>query len=300
MTTITILGTSSMMPTKERNHSALFIKTGGEGLLFDCGEGTQRQMSIADLPKSAISHIFISHWHADHTAGLIGLLQTITNSVQKQTVTIHGPIGTIAKMHHLVKVSVYEDKLPVDIKEYDAKDIVCLVKTNNYSVYAANLEHNTPCLGFSFIEADKRKMKTQILEKLGVPKGPLYAKLQQGEDIVFENKKILSKDVTTLTKGKKFTYIPDTLFTQNAISLAENAQVLLSESSYMSEHEEKAEEYYHMTAKQAAQIAQLSSVKTLYLTHFSLRYKDLQPLLEEARTLFENTHLAYDFLKINL
>ena len=300
MINITILGTSCMVPTKERNHSAIYAEIKGKGILFDCGEGTQRQMNIADISRTKVRYIFISHWHADHTAGLLGLIQTISASSENPDLNIYGPIGTKAFFEHLLHASVFENQINIVVEEFDLPEMKTICKTEGFSVNAVNLEHGTPCIGFNLIESDKRKMKLKELEAIGLPQGPQFAQLQKGETIEYRGNKITPEEFTTLLKGKKFTYVADTLFTTNAITLAQNSDLVLSESSYANAHEEKAEQYNHMTASQAAHIASSSESKRLLLTHFSQRYKEVSELVDEAKVIFPNTEAAYDLMKIEL
>lgn len=300
MINITILGTSCMVPTKERNHSAIYAEIKGKGILFDCGEGTQRQMNIANISRSKVKYIFISHWHADHTAGLLSLIQTISAGSENPELFIYGPKGTEKFFDHMMKASVFENAINISIKEFDLPNEKTILKTEEFSVKAVNLEHGTPCLGFALIESDKRKMKVKELAAIGLPQGPSYAQLQKGEKIEFRGETLTPDEFTTVQKGKKFTYVADTLFTKNAVTLAKKSDVLLCESSYAKEHEEKAEEYNHMTSTHAAHIASESESKRLLLTHFSQRYKDVSLLVEEAKDIFPETEAAYDFMKISL
>lgn len=300
MINISILGTSCMVPTKERNHSAIYAEVNGTGMLLDCGEGTQRQMNVANISRSKVRYIFISHWHADHTAGLLGLIQTISAGSKNPELNIYGPVGTKKFMEHLLQASVFENQIDLKVEEFDLPNSEIICKTDKFSVKAINLEHGTPCLGFSLVESDKRKMKVKELTSIGLPQGPQYAQLQKGEAIEFRGHTLTPEEFTTLQKGKKFTYIPDTLFTENAIELAKKSDLLLSEASYADAHEHKAEEYHHMTASQAAHIASASESKRLLITHFSQRYKDVSELVDEAKTIFPETSAAYDFMKISL
>lgn len=300
MIDITILGTSCMVPTKERNHSAIYAEIKGKGILFDCGEGTQRQMSIADISRTKVRYIFISHWHADHTAGLLGLIQTISAGSENPELNIYGPIGTKKFMEHLLHASVFENKIDLSVEEFNLPKKKTICKTSEFTVEAVNLEHGTPCIGFSLIEANKRKMKVKELEAIGLPQGPQFAQLQKGESVEFRGRTLNPDEFTTVQKGKKFTYIPDTLYTENAVTLANNSDLVLSESSYATEHEEKAEQYHHMTASQAAHIASESESKRLLLTHFSQRYKEVSELVDEAKAIFPKTEAAFDLMKVNL
>ena len=299
MTKVTFLGTAGMVPTKERNVQSIYLDYNGEGILLDCGEGTQRQITLAKLNAQKIKKILISHWHGDHVLGLPGLIQTIGNfAPEGKQLTIYGPEGSKKYFDNLMNSSVFETKLEINLVELKPKELEIFYETEDYRLLAAPLEHSIPCLGFRF----ERKEKIKIL-KNKLPKnltGQLIGKLQSGKSIVFENKTINSEDVTIIEPSKSLAFIFDTKLTDACFDIAEEADYLISEAVYTSELEHKAEEYGHLTARQVAQIASQAGVKNLILTHFSQRYKDISVLESDAKNVFENIICAYDFLKINL
>lgn len=288
-----------MVPTKDRNVSSVYIEIQGEGILFDCGEGTQRQMNIAGLNRNKIKYIFISHWHADHMAGLLGLIQTIQNNGVEGLI-IFGPKGSEKHMKHIMQSSIFDEQMHIETREFDCKEETVILNKKNFSVSAINLEHGVPCLGFALKEATKRKVLSSKLQKEGLPQGPLYAELQEGKKVTFEGKTFDPKAYTKKVPGKKIVYITDTAFVAETIALAKDADLLLAESTYCMKHEDKAEEYNHMTSTQSAQIASHANVKKLVLTHISQRYKSTEDLLQEAQDIFPQTELAFDFMKISL
>lgn len=294
---IIFLGTSCAKPTKERNHSAIFLSYGSDGILFDCGEGTQRQITIAGIKPTKINKVFISHWHGDHSLGLPGLIQTLSLSEYNQTLKIYGPKGTKQRINKVLEAFVFENRIKLDITELKSGDIIT---AKDYLIHVEELNHKTPTIGFRFVEKDKRNINLQFTKKLGIPEGPLLGKLQDGESVTWKGKKITPKQATNVARGKIFCYLPDSTTAENSIKLAENADILVCESTYTSKLEEKAEEYFHMTARQAGEIANQANVKQLILTHFSPRYKDAHELEEDARNVFDNVLAAKDFMKINL
>lgn len=300
MIELTFLGTSSMLPTKERNPSSVYVEYKGEGILFDCGEGTQRQMSIAGISRQKVKKILISHWHADHIAGLMGLIQTINNKEHESSVDIFGPKGTREKMDHLMKASVFDQSITLNIHEVYPSQPEKIYENDVYEIWATKLVHSTPVIGYAFVEKNRRRMKVKKLESLGLEPGPLYAKLQKGQDITHNGKKIHAEDVTTIVQGKKIVYITDTLFVPQAIDLAEEADLLICESTFSNDQEELAHQYKHMTARQAAQVGSMANVKKVILTHFSQRHQHIQELLEQAREAFDQVELANDFKKVKL
>ncbi len=300
MIELTMLGTSCMVPTKDRNASSIYVEIGGKGILLDCGEGTQRQMNIANISRMKVRYIFISHWHADHTAGLLGLIQTIGFGVQNTELDVFGPIGTKDLFRNLMNASIFDNKMNIKVHEFNCPNLKKILDISLFKVEAINLDHGINCLGFRITERIKNKLKIKELTKLGIPEGPLFAKIQNGEDVVFKNKKIISKDYIIASKGKVLSYVADTVFTSNAIELCNESDLIISESTYAKKDEEKALEYNHMTSEQAGQIASMSNSKRLLLTHISQRYKNFEEVLSDAKDVFTDSELAYDFMKIKL
>lgn len=294
---IVFLGTSSMVPTKDRNPSSVFISTEKAGILVDCGEGTQRQMKIAGIKLTKISIILLTHWHGDHVLGLPGLLQSLGASDYNQKLKIIGPTGTKNYFKHLEKSFIYDRPVDMEIKEFSKGKAH---ENEDIKIECFPLEHGVKTLGFNIIKKDKRKINLKKAKKLGIPEGPLLGKLQKGKSISLKAKKIRPEDVTTLVKGKKVTIISDTSLCNSCINAAKDAELLISEATYASELKDKAQQYKHLTSEQAAEIANKAGAKRLILTHFSGRYKDVKQLEEDAKTLFSNTVCAYDFMKIKV
>ena len=172
---LTFLGTSAMVPTKERNHSAVLISYSTEGILIDCGEGTQRQMKIAGIKPSKITKILISHWHGDHVLGIPGLIQTLAKNEYDKVLEIYGPKGTKERMENMFRAFSFEDKIETRIHEITKKRFF---ESKGFFLETLPLEHSITTLGFSFIEKDRRRIKVNIVKKLGIPEGPLLGKLQ--------------------------------------------------------------------------------------------------------------------------
>ncbi len=294
---ITFLGTGNAIPTKLRNHSAIFLSYENENMLFDCGEGTQRQFRFAELSPAKITRIFITHWHGDHILGLPGLLQTLAMSGYTKTLQIYGPRGTKNFMAAIQKLMI-DFRISVNIHEVVSG--VC-VDEKDFCVVAEQMEHGINTVAYSFIVKDKLRLDKKKIEKMGVPNSPILGKLQAGEDINFEGKKIKSKNVTYLEKGKKVTIILDTKYNENAVKLAKDSNLLIIESSFSSKDKEKAEEYEHLTAEDAAKIGKKAKVEKIILTHISQRYEHKLEIIEaEAKKIFKNTHIVKDFDKIEI
>ena len=293
---IIFLGTSQAVPTAKRNHTAILLKYLDETLLFDCGEGTQRQFRIAKLNPCKLTRIFISHFHGDHILGIPGLLQTLALNGYNKTLHVYIPHGTRKYMDLIMAMFVFAGKLKYEIHEVEG----IALETKNFIVKSLPLEHTTKCLGYEFIEKDKRKIDKSKLKKYKLS-GPLVGELQRGNAIEFDRKKIKPEQVSYVEKGKKVSFIFDTRVCKNCLEIAKNADLLIAESTYCEDRNSHAKEYYHLTASQVAGIAKKAKAKKLIITHISQIYeKNPEVVLKEAKKVFKNTFLAYDFMKIKV
>lgn len=294
----TFLGTSCMIPTKERNLFSVFIRHETEGALVDCGEGTQRQFKQADMNLTKITRILITHWHGDHVLGLPGLVQTLGASHYNGTLNIYGPKGT-KKFFENLKKSFHFD-IRIEVKVHDITKNGLVFENNVIRIEAEKLEHGVPCLGYKIIEPDKRRINMKKAKDLGLNEGPLLGQLQEGKSVMLKGKKINPDDVSNIIVGRKVAIVVDTVICNGAKKLANDVDLLIAESTYTSDLEEKGEEYGHMTAQQAAKLAQMANVKDLILTHFSQRYKTSDVILEDAKKVFPNVRCAYDLMNVRL
>ncbi len=295
---ITFLGTSCMVPTKDRNHISILLSYENENILIDCGENTQRQLRIANISPTKLTRILITHWDGDHVLGLPGLIQTLAANEYNKTLHIYGPRRSKKMISNMLKTYNMKDKIKFTITEIKKDGL--FLKEKDFSVLAYHLKHTSTCLGYSFIEGDVRKVNIDVLKKYRIPQGPIIGNLKKGLDIKYEDKIIKFEEATYLKKGKKISIILDTLLTQNCYNIAKDSDLLICEATFSNELENKAKAYKHLTAKQAAQIAKGSNVKELILTHFSQRYKTAQPLLKEAKKIFKNTIASKDFMTLSL
>ncbi|MFH1210209.1 MAG: ribonuclease Z [archaeon] len=292
---IIFLGTSGMQPTRERNLFSVLLRYKSENILIDCGEGTQRQLRIANMSSTKITKLLITHLHGDHINGLPGFLQNLNANEYNKELEIYGPIGLKKIMSHILSIAEVNIKLKViEIKEG------LFFKNDDFVLESKRLSHSCLCYGYSFIENDKRRINLNYTKKYGLIKHPLLGELQKGKDIVYNGKKIKVKDSTIIVKGKKITLITDTKYCENAIKLARDSDILISESTFLNDLKETALRFKHLTSRDAALIAKKAKAKKLILTHFSQRYKDLRDMEKEARKVFRNTVTAKDFMKINL
>ena len=294
---IIFLGTSAMVPTKDRNHSGIYLEYRGEGILFDCGEGIQRQLKLAGITPTKIKQICISHWHGDHVLGLPGLLLTLGSCDYTSCLRLYGPTGSKNYLKNML--TGFAEKISIDVEIIEVSTGT-IYDGSDYSLECTKLEHSIPCIGFAFHEKDRRRINVSFVRKLGIPDGPLLGKLQNGKSVEWKGKKVDVNEATRIIKGKRIVYIGDTVPCANAQKLAKNADILIAEATHSDEIEDKAEAYGHMTAKQTAMLASESEVKKLIMTHFSQRYKTVDMLLEEAKTIFPKTECAYDFMKVKI
>ncbi|MBW2982731.1 ribonuclease Z [Candidatus Woesearchaeota archaeon] len=299
---IVFLGTGGMVPTKDRNVQSTYLEYRGEGILMDCGEGTQRQMNLAGINRIKVRKILISHWHGDHVAGLIGLVQTLGNIDQPGTVKLYGPEGTKDYLDHMLKCCSFDMRLDLQVQEIRPEDDepVTFFENDRYELQAVRLRHSTPCLGYAFVEKDQRNISMAKAKGYGLEEGPALGRLQKGETVEKDGNTIRPDDVSTIKKGRKVSFALDTEPCPGLNNLARDADVFIAEATYESSLDEKAEEYKHLTAQVVAQVASQENVKRLYLTHFSQRYKTPEKLEEDARKVFPDTVCAYDFLQIKL
>lgn len=288
---IIFLGTGQAIPTAKRNHSSILIEYKDETILIDCGEGTQRQFRKANSNPCKITKILITHWHGDHILGIPGLLQTLALNGYNRTLEIYGPRGTSRFFNMIMNMFVFKGKINYKIQEIDRG---LVFENSDFKIEASQMTHGTPCLAYSFIEKEKIRIDKAKLNKLKI-KGKIISELARGKDIVWNNKKVKAKDLTYQQEERKITIIMDTGINNNAIELAKNSDLLISESTFLESDKEKAEEYNHLTAKQAGEIAKKSKSRQLILTHISQRYELREKeVLAEAKKVFKNVSIAHD------
>jgi ribonuclease Z len=297
---ITFLGTGDAIPTKKRNHTSILLSYKNENILIDCGEGTQRQFKFAKLSPSKLTKILITHWHGDHTLGLLGLLETLIMQQHKKEIQICGPKGTHRYMDILSQfLGPYNKiaKLNLKIKEVEGK----FIDEKDFFIEAMPMSHGIPTNAYSFVIKDKLRLDKNKIKKLKLPNSPELAELSQGKDVIINTKKISPKDVAYSEKGRKATFILDTKINENMVKIAKDADILISESSFAERDKKFAEEYNHLTSKQAATIAKKAKVKQLILTHISQRYENnTSIILDEAKSIFKSVKIAKDFDKVEI
>lgn len=288
---LTFLGTSAQIPTAKRNHSGILLSYNEENILIDCGEGTQRQFRKARLNPCKITRILITHKHGDHIFGLPGLLSTLNFSEYKKTLYIYCPRGIKRFLENFLDLNYFKRNYKIEIKEVLGK----FFENENFYLEAESMKHGTPTNAYNFVIKDKLRIDKKKLAKSKLPAGPLLMKLGKGKDVVYENKKYKSKDLTYLEKGKKISIVLDTLYNEKIEKFVKGADVFVCESSFSSENNKEAKEHLHLTAEQAGKIAKRAKVGKLLLTHISQRYENnLKILLTDAKKNFKNVKIVED------
>lgn len=295
---VVLLGTSSAMPTKDRNNSGVYLRYKGEGFLFDCGEGTQRQIMRAGLSIYRIDKIFISHLHTDHILGLPGLIETL-DMHDKDSIEIHSVKGLKNVIDCVLNGVIYAPDIQININEHSfSADVFTIFEGKEFRIKAVGLNHVVDCLGFSFEEKPKRKYNKEKIKQLDL-QGSDFIQLEKVGYINKNGKIIKKEEITFVEKGFKFTYIPDTYRTENIIKLAKESDLLVIESTYLNE-ENKAREYGHLTLEYILQIYPELECKKIVLTHFSRRYSSLEEFENRIREEgITNIFLGHDFMEIS-
>jgi len=298
---ITFLGTAASIPTPNRALSAVAIKREGKIILFDCGEGTQRQMIRAKIGFNRKTKVFITHMHGDHVLGLPGVLQTMSLLGREKPLEIYGPPGIKAFLEAVVQTVRFY--LGFQVKVYEIADEGKICNKKDYEMYAVWADHPGPALAYALIEKPRPgRFHPERAVSLGIPKGPLWSMLQHGHEVELpDGRKIRPEEVIDPPRpGRKIVYTGDTAPSDKIVKLARGADVLIHEATFADDLTDRAIEEGHSTASQAAEVARKAGVKLLVLTHISSRYEDPTILLEQARRVFPNTYVAEDFMKIDV
>ena len=296
---IVFLGTGGSWPSPERNVSAVAVKRGSEVLLFDCGEGTQRQLMKSTVSFMQVSKIFITHFHGDHFLGLPGLLQSMSLNDRKHELEIYGPEGCSDLILTIMNLGYYSPSYPVsmnDVKPGDALEF------DEYTVRVGDAAHNVPAV-FYALEENLRPgkfNKARALE-LGIPEGRLFSLLQSGKTVEHKGKTFTPDMVLGPPRpGRKVVYTGDTKPCDTIIEMAKDCDVLIHDATTSLDLEEKANFYYHSSSRQAAETAKKANASKLFLTHISPRYEETGQLEADAKAVFENSQVAEDFLEYDV
>lgn len=303
---IQFLGTGAGVPAKHRNVSGLALRLLDERnavWLFDCGEGTQLQILRSSIRPRKIEKIFITHLHGDHIFGLPGLISSRSFQGGDTPLEIYGPVGIKRFVQTSLQVSQTRLAYPIKYTEIDEAGIV--FQDKQFTVSCLPLDHGVPSWGYRIVEADHDgELDVAKLADLGIPAGPIYGQLKRGETVELPDGQILKGPdfVGKPKKGRIVTILGDTRKTANSVKLAENADLLIHESTYNKLETQMARSHFHSTSHQAAEVAKEANVKTLALTHISARYLNQEALQleEEAQEIFAASRLAKDLDVIDI
>jgi ribonuclease Z len=302
MIKLTFLGTVSGIPSRTRNHPAIALEYFGENketLLFDCGEGTQKQLQLAGISFMDIDKIFITHWHADHFAGLIPLLATMNLEKRTKELKIFAPEAE-RFIAHILDLGYFGNRFPIEATNipYEGEKISEIDNGEEYKVFSIPMFHTVPSAAFCFKENDKSNIDLNKLKKLGLKRGPWLKELKSKGSAEVKGQKIKLEDVAKITKGLKVVYTGDTKPNENTVKISEDANILIHDATFLEADEAKGKA--HADVKQAAIIAKKAKVKQLILTNISRRYKDPDELEKTAKKVFKNSKVAHDLMEIKI
>lgn len=298
-----VLGTSSGRPTLRRNVSATVLEVGGESILLDCGEGTQRQALIAGVRFSRLSLVAITHLHGDHVNGLLGLLGTLVLDGRQRPLRLVGPPGLARLVQSGRALRLFAPSYTLDIQEFS--EAAEVYRSDGYRVYCHPLDHSIATLGYCLVEDDRPgRFDVERAAALGIPPGPLYGKLQRGEPVTLADSRVIAPEAVLgpRRRGRRVAYCLDTRPCEGSVALGWDADLLIHEATFTDAIAAEANAYGHSTARQAAEIAVRAGSRRLLLTHVSARYTELelQGLLQEARAVEPEAQLADDFCSVDL
>lgn len=292
---LVVLGTASQVPTRGRNHNGYLLRWDGQGILFDPGEGTQRQMTLAGVPASQVSAICITHAHGDHCLGLPGVLQRLNLDGVTRPVPLVYPAAAAEFVERLRFASAYQDRLVVDPHPVGAAGPV--LDLPGLTLVARPLRHPVPTFGYRLVEPDGRRMLPERLRDRGVT-GADVGLLQREGHLRTPDGVVTLDEVSATRPGQRFAFVMDTAPCEDAVELARDADLLVCEATFGDAEAGVAAAYGHLTARDAATIARDAGARRLLITHFSQRYPDSAPLLDQAREVFADTSAAADLDRI--
>ena len=298
---ITFLGTAGSVPTPKRSLPAILIQRKGEQLMFDCGEGVQRQMITAKAGLHRKMKVFISHMHGDHVLGLPGLLQTMALLDRERKLDVYGPPGIKRFIESIRETVQFVLTFPIEIQEIEEAGVIC--NEEEYNVQTVWANHVIPSLAYALVEKSRSgRFYPQKAKNLDVPEGPMWSKLQHGCKVKLPDGRVVEPEevLGSPRPGRKIVYTGDTRPFKGLVKFADGADLLIHDATFDDDLAERAMEDGHSTSSQAAEDAKKAKVKRLVLTHISARYGDTSLLLEQAQKIFKNTQVAEDFMRVEI
>jgi ribonuclease Z len=286
-----VLGTASQVPTRYRNHNGYFIRWDKWGVLFDPGEGIQRQLIHCNLSANQIHRICITHFHGDHCLGLSGIVQRISLDGVPHPVHVHYPASGQKYFERLRHASIFRDRS--NLKPSPIRKPGVIGEEKEFRLETMRLVHGVESWGYRLVEPDGHRMLPEKLKAAGVQGRDIGRLMREGE-IKTPGGVVRLEDVSEVRKGQIVAFVMDTRLCDNAFALAQDADLLICESTYLSSEEREAWDRGHMTAAQAARVARESNARRLVLTHFSQRYPDVNDFLEEARPIHSDVVAVKD------
>lgn len=276
------LGTGSQVPSRYRNHNGYLLRWDDEGVLFDPGEGTQRQMIYASVAASAITRVCVTHFHGDHCLGLAGITQRLSLDDVKHPVHVYFPASGRKYFDRLRYASIYRER--ATMVPHPIEDATEVIDTPSFTISVAPLDHGVPTLGYRIDEPASRRMLPEKLAEVGV-KGPAIGKLVREGSVEVDGRTVKLEDVSVPKPGQSVAFVMDTRPCPGARTLAKDVDMLVIESTYLHEDAKLAHDHAHMTAVQAAEIGKEAGARRVVLTHFSQRYPSSEPFVAEASAI---------------
>jgi len=293
---LVVLGTASQVPTRTRNHNGYLLRWDGAGLLFDPGEGTQRQLLLAGVPSTSVTHICLTHAHGDHCLGVPGVVQRMGLDGVRREVPLSYPAEAAAQVTALLAATAYVPLVPVVHRPVQPPATVATGA--GWTLTAHALDHRVPAMGYRLQEPDGRRMLPDRLERYGIC-GPDVGRLAREGSLTLAGSTVALDEVSAPRPGQVFAFVMDTRWCDTALDVASGADLLVCESTYLQRDRALAEEHAHLTARQAGELAAAAGVRRLVLTHYSQRYgDDPQPFVDEAREVFDDVLAAADLQRI--
>jgi ribonuclease Z len=291
---LVVLGTASQAPTRHRNHNGYLLRWDGQAILFDPGEGTQRQFTLAEVSAASVDRICITHFHGDHCLGLPGMIMRLSLDAGSLPVPVHYPASGQSHFERLRFATAGQEHVPVDGRPVEAPAIIH--HDDLMTIRAVELSHRVDAVGYRVEEPDGRHMIVERLDAMGI-RGPAIGQLQQHGSIDHDGRTVNLEEVSEHRRGQVFAFVMDTRWCPGALQLADGADLLVCESTFLDVDADMAEEYGHLTARQAGRLAREAGARRLVLTHFSRRYADDQVFADEARSEFDgDVVLAEDLM----